>query len=202
MRVLKVGWLDCRGHEMVELRILRRQHQVRSRITTLDFRRPDLAWLRTWLSTVQEEPCGRVLEQREVWDRGLIFKDLLIYAPKLPIHMQEFKKRWQDAWVDEKGTPEKTHTQRESIQDVEREVGGPRKNTKAVFNFTEIGLGKPKPTSSWKMGKGIKKASTSKAEAKGKRGQKWASCWKIQSTSKWPAHSSWYRKDIFNFSFS
>lgn len=50
--------------------------------------------------------------------------------------------------MDENGAPEKTHTQRESIQDVEREVGGPKKNTKAVFNHTEIGLGKPKPISS------------------------------------------------------
>lgn len=50
--------------------------------------------------------------------------------------------------MDEKSGPEKTYPQRESIQDVEREASEPRQNKKAVFNHTEIGLGKPKPTSS------------------------------------------------------
>lgn len=76
--------------------------------------------------------------------------------------------------MDEKGAPNKTQTQ--SIQRVETEVGGPRKNTKTLFNHTEIRLGKPKPTSSRRMEKGTRKASTSTEAAKGKPGEKWASC--------------------------
>lgn len=69
-------------HEIVEFGILRGENQARSRITMLDFRRADLACLRTCSGRILWEP---VLEHRGVQDRGLIFKDHLIYAPKLSI---------------------------------------------------------------------------------------------------------------------
>lgn len=177
----------------IRFRILRGENQARSRITALDFRREDLAWLRTSSGRILWKSPGA---KRGPWQRVKFQRSLPLCSKSICPHVQELKQRWQEAWMDEKGGPEKT--QRESIQDVEREVCEPRKNTKAMFNHTEIGLGKPKSTSSWRMGKGTRKVSTSTVAAKGKSGENWASCWKIQGTSKRPTHSSWYRKYLFS----
>jgi len=52
------GSLGCSGHEMVEFKILRATRRVRSKLTTLDFRRADFGLFRNLLSRV-------------LWDKAL-----------------------------------------------------------------------------------------------------------------------------------
>lgn len=81
MRDLKAGGrLYCSDHEAVEFRILRGGNKSKSRITTLVFRGADFSMFRNLLGRIL---CGTALEQIGVQDRGLIFKDNLIYTQEL-----------------------------------------------------------------------------------------------------------------------
>ncbi|GAB0204060.1 protein Hook 3-like [Grus japonensis] len=60
------GSLGCSDHEMVEFRILRAGRRVKSKLTTLDFRRADFGLFRDLLGRV---PWDKALEGREVQER-------------------------------------------------------------------------------------------------------------------------------------
>ncbi|GAB0179159.1 hypothetical protein GRJ2_000381200 [Grus japonensis] len=64
------GSLGCSDHEMVEFRILRAVRRVRSKLTTLDFRRADFGLFRDLLGRV---PWDKALEGRGAQDSWLIF---------------------------------------------------------------------------------------------------------------------------------
>ncbi|PKU48494.1 rna-directed dna polymerase from mobile element jockey-like [Limosa lapponica baueri] len=67
----------CRDHEMVEFKILRAARRVRSKLTTLNFRRADFGLLRDLISRVTWE---KVLEGRGAQESWSVFKDHLFQA--------------------------------------------------------------------------------------------------------------------------
>ncbi|KAK4832977.1 hypothetical protein QYF61_026803 [Mycteria americana] len=71
------GSLDCRDHEMVPFKILRAPRRVRSKLTTLDFRRADFGLFRDLLGRV---PWDKALEGRGAQESWLMFKDHLLQA--------------------------------------------------------------------------------------------------------------------------
>jgi len=71
------GSLGCSDHKMVEFKILRAERRVRSKLTTLDFRRADSGLLRDLLGRI---PWDKALEGREAQESWSAFKDPLLQA--------------------------------------------------------------------------------------------------------------------------
>ncbi|KAK4826285.1 hypothetical protein QYF61_007132 [Mycteria americana] len=69
------GSLGCSDHEMVEFRILMGGRRLKSKLTTLDFRRADFGLFKDLLGRV---PWDKALEGKEAHKSWLIFKDDLL----------------------------------------------------------------------------------------------------------------------------
>jgi len=69
------GSLGCSDHEMAEFKILRAVRRVRSKLTTLDFRRTDFGLLRDLLGRI---PWHKALEGRGAQESWSVFKDHLL----------------------------------------------------------------------------------------------------------------------------
>ncbi|PKU46342.1 glycerol kinase [Limosa lapponica baueri] len=95
------GSLSCSDHEMVEFKILRAARRVRSKLTTLDFRRADFGLLRDLIGRVTWE---KVLERRGAQESWLVFKDHLLQAQEscIPKKKKSDKKARRPAWINKK----------------------------------------------------------------------------------------------------
>ena len=71
------GSLGCSDHERVEFKILRAARRAHSKLTTMDFRRADVALFRGLLGRV---PWDEALEGRGAQESWLIFRDHLFQA--------------------------------------------------------------------------------------------------------------------------
>ncbi|GAB0187581.1 hypothetical protein GRJ2_001223400 [Grus japonensis] len=90
------GSLGCSDHEMVEFRILRAARRVRSKLTTLDFRRADFGLFRDLL------PWDKALEGRGAQDSWLVFKGHLLQAQErcIPTKRKSSKNTRRPAWMN------------------------------------------------------------------------------------------------------
>ncbi|GAB0203984.1 mitochondrial enolase superfamily member 1 [Grus japonensis] len=93
------GSLGCRDHEMVEFRILRAARRVRSKLSTLDFRRADFGLFRDLLGRI---PWDKTLEGRGAQDSWLIFKGHLLQAQErcIPTKRKSSKNTKRPAWMN------------------------------------------------------------------------------------------------------
>ncbi|GAB0182274.1 mitochondrial enolase superfamily member 1 [Grus japonensis] len=92
------GSLGCNDHEMVEFRILRAARRVRSKLTTLDFRRADFGLFRDLLGRI---PWDKALEGRGAQDSWLIFKGHLLQAQErcIPTKRKSGKNTKRPPWM-------------------------------------------------------------------------------------------------------
>ncbi|PKU48078.1 glycerol kinase [Limosa lapponica baueri] len=115
------GSLGCSDHEMVEFKILRAARRVRSKLTTLEFRRADFGLLRDLLGKVTWE---KVLKRRGVQESWLVFKDHLLQAQEQCIpRKKESGKKSQEAYMDEQGAPRQAQKQKGGLLRVEERMG-------------------------------------------------------------------------------
>ncbi|GAB0206039.1 hypothetical protein GRJ2_003069500 [Grus japonensis] len=93
------GSLGCSDHEMVEFRILRAARRVRSKLTTLHFRRADFGLFRDLLGRV---PWDKALEGRGAQDSWLIFKGDLLQAQErcIPTKRKSGKNTRRPPWMN------------------------------------------------------------------------------------------------------
>ncbi|GAB0203979.1 mitochondrial enolase superfamily member 1 [Grus japonensis] len=93
------GSLGCRDHEMVEFRILRAARRVRSKLSTLDFRRADFGLFRDLLGRI---PWDKALEGRGAQDSWLIFKGHFCQAQEqcIPTKKKSSKNTKRPAWMN------------------------------------------------------------------------------------------------------
>ncbi|PKU27650.1 glycerol kinase [Limosa lapponica baueri] len=93
------GILGCSDHEMVEFKILRAARRVRSKLTTLEFRRADFGLLRDLIGRV---PWEKVLKGRGAQGNWLVFKDHLLQAQEryIPKKKKSEKKARMPAWIN------------------------------------------------------------------------------------------------------
>jgi len=94
--VVKIkGSGGCSDHEVLEFPILRAGRRVKSKLTTLAFRREDFGLDKDVFGGV---PWDKVLEEREAQESWLVFKDHLERAPSQQIQSQA-KNAGRPAWV-------------------------------------------------------------------------------------------------------
>ncbi|GAB0179591.1 hypothetical protein GRJ2_000424400 [Grus japonensis] len=93
------GSLGCSDDKMVEFRILRAARRVRSKLTTLDFRRADFGLFRDLLGRVRWD---KALEGRGAQDSWLIFKGHFHQVRErcIPTKRKSSKKTKRPAWMN------------------------------------------------------------------------------------------------------
>ncbi|GAB0204729.1 hypothetical protein GRJ2_002938500 [Grus japonensis] len=93
------GSLGCRDHEMVEFKILRAVRRVRSKLTTLDFKRADFGLFRDLLGRVAWD---KALEGRGAQESWLVFKDHLLLPQEqcIPTKRKSGKNARRSAWMN------------------------------------------------------------------------------------------------------